>query len=212
MKTTDIDWHYIKRSSLIFLATLVAALSIWGLVFWKSHAYYKDYTSVENKIRQKKNSIRTLKSNINLIKINQAVYWHLSQRQAINQEHRLQWINQYRLASQKLKLHDARYKILPQVTSSEITLSGHHNVKLRKSQMKITLQVLHEADLLRLFAQLDKAPGVYHASSCELSQLKKSIKPDPDQKNFSVACDLDWFTFMVKLNPSAPGRNNVAEH
>lgn len=191
---------------------MVAALSIWGLVFWNSHAYYQDYTSIENKIREKKNAIRTLKSNTNLIKINQAIYWHLSQRQAINQEHRLQWINQYRLASQKLKLHDARYKILPQVTSEQITLSGHHNVKLRKSQMKIQLQILHEADLLRLFTQLDKAPGLYHASSCELAQMKISIKPDPDQKNFSVVCDLDWFTFMVKLNTSTAGKNNVAEH
>ena len=113
----------------------------------------------------------------------------------IGHEARLDWIETLRAASRRLGLPELRYSIRTQERLQtdfpvETTALGVY-----RSLMELHLGLLHEEDLLGLFALMDReARGLYSVSSCRVRRAGAQLVYLPAAVNLQAMCVLDWFS------------------
>jgi len=128
-------------------------------------------------------------------------YTALQQQGFVGTERRLEWVEALRAADRKAGLHGVQYKIEPQESSLHPAVSGTIAQRLRRSTMRLTLGVTHEADLLEFMDVLkEQGVGVFSVNSCALSALQIG-QPEPGKANLSAECEIDWLTVAARQEP-----------
>jgi hypothetical protein len=128
-------------------------------------------------------------------------YTALQQQGFVGTERRLEWVEALRAADRKAGLHGVQYKIEPQESSLHPAVSGAIAQRLRRSTMRLTLGVTHEADLLEFMDALrEQSVGVFAVKSCALSAVQTG-QPEPGKANLNAECEIDWLTVAPRQEP-----------
>lgn len=133
------------------------------------------------------------------IKQKAALFQALQARGIIGDERRLDWVELLREVRERHRLFAATYEISPQ---QKIDSAGGFD--FRTSTMRLQLPLLHEEDLLRLFADVQQqASALIVPAECAVSRLPRGGDRDaaglPPQ--LRAECSLRWIT----VAPSKPG-------
>ena len=130
----------------------------------------------------------------------------LGRQGVVGPEQRLNWIETLGQAGPELGLPRLEYEIgRRQALRADYGLdyeldhgSGRAAYRLYKSELRLSLGLLHEADLLRLFDYLDRhAKGHYTARACRLQRPAGAIPIAPEAANLAVDCRLEWLTLNL---------------
>jgi len=191
--TFEIDWQYIKNNLIILLITTALSLTI-ALVSTLYHSsYHSDFVKLDQQVKQLYMNIKAAKDEASLIRTYHPQFKTLIEKGLIEKEHRLKWVSAFQLKTNSMKLRIAKYQITPQ-RKIDHPILGNTAVELYSSKMKISVHLLHEYDLLKLLTIFDSTPGIYHLSSCKLSQPNATISFVKGVSNFIANCELDWYT------------------
>lgn len=199
----DIDWPYLKVTALWFLVSALITTSCWYASY---HYMNTNHTALKKTQRENSNirhQISVTKKDAHTIRQFQGAYNLLIKGGLIGNEHRLSWISSLRAISSQLKLKSSRFQLTPRTTAEPQLIRTDGLLKVHKSRMKISLELPHEVDLLRVLAALEKQPGYYSANYCSIKRNTRKIILLANATNFTVLCDLDWYSFNAKNNNGA---------
>ena len=205
MNRQDIDWPYIKIAGLWFIACTVVTSSLW----YASHQYMTTHYGTLQKTRHDNRNLRRQISQakrdaVTILKYKDS-YTRLLQQGLIGQEHRLSWISRLRAVASRLKIKSARFRLTAQTRVPPGLVNTGGLLELGKSRMKLSLDLAHEQDLLRVFAALRKEPGYFSVNRCTIKRNSARIVIAASASNLAVQCDLDWYSLN---RPGSTGENH----
>jgi len=199
MKREDIDWSVLRGALVGFvLCTAVggalaggghALLKAKQLEFARNNAQFQGvsgkYLAVDEEEKQIKKYFPR--------------FLELYHGGIIGREERLNWIETLRDAGERLHIPSLNYEIRSQGTFAPTFPLGLGRYQLYSSEMSLSLQALHEGDLLRLLQLLDtRAAGLYAIHSCSMNKTTPVIDVSSGSKgNILVQCDMNWFTIKL---------------
>ena len=102
-------------------------------------------------------------------------------------------------AGERLRIPSLNYEIRSQGTIAPSFPLSLGRYQLYGSEMTLSLQALHEGDLLRLLQLLDtRAAGLYSMHACRINKTGQVINTaSGDKSNIAVQCELNWFTIKL---------------
>jgi hypothetical protein len=122
-------------------------------------------------------------------------YRQLEKLGFVGQEHRLNWVEGLRAANEKAGLFGVDYQIGAQEPFPYLAKGDPLGDRVRRSQMKVALGLVHEDDLMRFFGALAaQHPGLYTLNGCSIDRVAKESAPAARQRNLTANCDLSWMT------------------
>ncbi|MET0217651.1 MAG: hypothetical protein ABW205_06965 [Burkholderiales bacterium] len=124
-------------------------------------------------------------------------YEKLQREGVVGEEQRINWIDGLRLANIQSELFGVDYQIGVQQPYGGVGEFDAGGIKLRQSVMKIRIPLLHEGDLLRFLARLEKQRvGLFTVNKCSLERTGTASASPRYQPNLSAECDLAWITLI----------------
>lgn len=198
MKSRDFDWTVLRTP----IVMLVIVLSISGAILVSSHVF-KNQMQLEHQDKQRQfNSISSQYLEVdNQERLIADYYPHfieLYSQGIVGRERRLDWIDALRQAGERLKIPSLRYEISAQSESKEALQVNLGRYALRASTMKLKLDMVHEEDLTRLLATLDRvAPGIFTVSECNLARKDREVRIAEGAVNVTAECELIWFNLRL---------------
>lgn len=205
MTFKDIDWPYIKTASLWFLASTLVMASCW----YASASYMKNkkdiLTLAERQNKNIRRQISLTKQDIVTILRYRDDFHNLQKDGLIGDEHRMAWVSGLQNIAANLKIKSAKYRLSAQKEAQPNLINTHGLLKVLVSRMKLSLELPHEADLLKVFSALKQQPGHFDPSNCTIKRSFAKIRLLPDASNLMVSCGLDWYSLNTN---SAKGVKN----
>lgn len=194
MTLTKKDWKKLQQA--IIALVLAIALGV-GLVFYTmqiSQTSMAEKQAQESQLaqaRQKFQSAGMEKSTINQYL---PQYQALIKEGYIGEEKRIEWVDTLRNIHQQEKMFSIDYTIEKQEPYTPSFALNLGALKLRKSVMKINLNMLHEDDILTLIDSLKATkPSPFIVRSCVVTQNTPTIEQKLNA-NLTAECELDWLT------------------
>ena len=196
------DWHKLRGALVgLGLALLAAALASAA-----SYYFYREARAEfsHNKAQFEAARARYLRlgEQAALLTAHYPAFAALSRQGLVGPEQRLNWIETLGQAGPELGLPRLEYEIgARQALEADYGLDhgpGRSAYRLYKSELRLSLGLLHEADLLRLFDYLDRhARGHYTVRACRLQQPAGAIRIAPGAANLAADCRLEWLTLNL---------------
>lgn len=116
-------------------------------------------------------------------------------------ENRLLWLDSLDVIRIKHKIPKLNYVISPRKKydyKDELIKAKGLNVSF--SDIKLTMSLMHEADLIYILKDLENIkPSIHLVNSCELKRISKGSGSNlrSAQPNVDAICHIKWFTFKV---------------
>ena len=195
MARAEFDWSALRGAALLLAAVCVISGGLlWGsrhfagLMENEYRHHHQDFLKVSAKyiaVGDEEQVIRTYLPQ----------YEELAQRGVIGPERRLDWTEALRGVSEALKLPSVRYDIHPQQLYNLDAPTRSSRFRVYASRMELTLDLLHEEDLLRLFHGLyNRATGLFTVEECTLRRVAASQELDVHRPRVNAKCTLAWTT------------------
>ncbi|GMQ89290.1 MAG: hypothetical protein BMS9Abin09_0762 [Gammaproteobacteria bacterium] len=195
MKRFEIHRIELRQPALALLgALLVSATLVWGSdAFRDTRERYLD-TARSNLDTVRTDYRRAIEAD-NILRTSQQRYRELQQRGFIGDEPRLLWIESLRNSGHANRLYNLQYSLKQQrpLTLSDLDYTEYY--QLYTSPMSVQLELKHEVDLIRFFAELDhERPAIYRLRGCTLKPMFESGDIAFDKANVAATCDISWYT------------------
>lgn len=200
------NWRELRGA----LAGLGLALLAAALASAASYYFYREARAEFNHNQAQFEAERarylTLGEQAALLTAHYPAFAALGRQGVVGPEQRLNWIETLGRAGPELGLPRLEYEIgRRQALQADYGLdyqlghgSGHIAYRLYKSELRLSLGLLHEADLLRLFDYLDRhARGHYTVRACRLQRPAGAIQIAPEAVNLTADCRLEWLTLNL---------------
>ena len=199
MKLAEIDWRILRGALAMLLIAL--ALGIGMLVgsyyFWTEKQQF--LTKSERSLRDIKVKYTTIDDEERIIEEYLPLYQELESKGIIGREQRLNWIEILREASRELKLPQLRYSIQTQSRYEPDFPVETGAFEIYASVMQLNLGLLHEGDLPRLLAVINRdAVGLYSVSKCAIERQGREFARQATVANLTANCALRWFTIRQR--------------
>jgi len=195
MDLFEFDRQTLKRpAQLLGFALFASACLIWcGEVFRAEHQQHLNLARSDlNSIRSE---YRLAVEAGEIIHTYQQRYQQLQQRGFVGEEPRLLWIESLRSTGQRNHLYSLQYDLRQQRSLHLAGLEGGEHYQLHASHMQVQMELAHEVDLLRFFAELDREKAaVYELRGCSLSSTFNGDQVAMEKANVTASCDLAWYT------------------
>jgi hypothetical protein len=125
-------------------------------------------------------------------------YNSLLAQKVIGDEQRLDWLEGLEKMRQQGSVLDFQYTIAPQQSYTPAPPLDAGNFKLSRSSMSMKIDLLHEEQLLRLFADMrGKLKGWFMLDGCSISRTGT----DDEMAPLKAECTGGWFTMKNKNAP-----------
>lgn len=113
-------------------------------------------------------------------------------------ERRLDWVETLRRIKEQRRLPGMEYEIAPQrPLDPKALISGGYS--FLASPMKLDMLMLHENDLLGLFADLSRqVDALVSVRQCAIERLPGTPQ-QPNTPLLKAQCEIDWITLQEKL-------------
>lgn len=194
MNPRDLDWHYLCQGLTGPLVLLFVGAMLWGA----STVYRTSLTDNLDTERQSLAGLEQERSNLTSRREARrqfaAVYDQLQADGVVGGDQRLIWVQNARDAGDALGLPYLRYTTSPQRAFKAPWLVPGVSAPVAVSVMELQMGLVHEQDLLRMFAQLRESPGLFQVQSCALERLGQGTTPEPGKANITGTCQLAWFS------------------
>ena len=193
MERSELDWSVIKVSVIIFILVLIVSIAMVS----GSWMFKKDMLSQykRNKLRFTSVSQQYLAvdEDERIIRKYYPEFIELYRRGIVGREHRLNWIETLRVASEHVKLPGLTYSISPQKKYSPGFSVNLGKFSLYSSTMKLNINMLHEGDLSRLIKDMNEhAEGIFTVTECNFTRPNKDLIESRDAVNIRADCELQW--------------------
>lgn len=124
----------------------------------------------------------------------------------VGEEKRIEWLDALRNVHDQSRLFKVDYMIDKQSAFKTTLPLDLGPFVLYKSMMTISLDMLHEGDIITLLVGLnDKAHAPYILRQCEIRRLTNQLRTDVMQPSFQAICELDWITLHEPLTNAVGG-------
>lgn len=185
----------VKRTALILLVVAVISAALW----WASEQH--KMTRITG-LQQARNALNVARDQYRLaveaggiLRTSHQRYRQLQQRGFVGDEPRLLWVESLRTTGREHHLYNLQYSLRQRQAVQLSGLESTEHYQLYASTMQLQLDLAHEIDLLRYFADLDRRrPAVYQLRSCTLKPLLTEKGIALDKANVNAICDLVWYT------------------
>lgn len=198
MNRPDLDWAYLMQGMLPRLALCGAALLAFGASQWLR----ADYAGRAEQERQQLDSLEQQRLELG-VRVQarrqfEERYRELDAAGIVGEEQRLAWAQALRDSAGALRLPYLRFTALPRQPFEAPYLVPGVAAPVMATVMELQAGLVHEGDLLRLFARLrDEAPGLMTVTGCSLELVGSEAPPQPDRANISSACQLRWYSIPL---------------
>ena len=198
MKFSKADLPILKWSLGAFLLSLVVAGSLISL----SEAYLAQSQKEREAAQKQLTDARTLLIAAQSDQENMSAYAQeynaLSAQKVIGNEQRLDWLEGLEKLRQQGSVLDFKYTISPQQIYAPQPPLDAGNFLLHRSSMTLQIDLLHEEQLLHLFANMQKQiDGWFMLDGCTISRTGKIDELAP----LKAECTGGWFTMKNKSSP-----------
>ena len=195
MSLSQQDWRKLRNP----IIGLGAALILVGLLISFADQYRKQHEAnlltqqnLLNQARQKYQSSGLEKDTIMQYL---PAYNDLLATGFIGEERRIEWIESLRQIHHQYKLFSIDYSIRLQENYKTPFLPNLGNFTLQRSVMKLSLDMLHEGDLLTLLDGLQEQPTPFIVRDCEITRpIGAVINTKNVSANLKAVCEIDWLT------------------
>ena len=198
MTRDELDWSVIKFPTIIFIVVLLVSVAlIYGSWTFKEDMFseYKKNKAMFTAISQQYLGVD---ENEKIIRQYYPEFIALYKKGFVGREHRLNWIETLRAASERVKLPGLTYDISPQEEYSSEFSANLGRFALYSSTMKLNISMLHEGDLSRLIKDMNEhAEGIFTITECRFIRTSKKLIEKRDAKNITADCELQWINIRM---------------
>jgi hypothetical protein len=196
------------RNPLILLMIIVAAgvAAIYYLDL-SLVAARRDFAQQTNQMREARTRLQRSGDEKQIIVRHLPAYQNLERIGFIGEEQRLNWVEGLRLSNQQTQLFGIVYQIGPQQPYPYSADLNPGQLSIHQSLMKISFNLLHEGDLMRLLTTLGKqGAGFFSVNQCQMERSSTIVAPGSAvryQPHLRGECELAWITLTAPLSPTA---------
>lgn len=152
----------------------------------------------ENQLREARSRFQRSGDERDLIVRYTPPYEALRKQGLIGPEQRINWLDALRTTNQQTRLFGVEYQVSTQQAYPYAQELNAPKLGMAQSLMKLSLQLVHEGELLRFFRQLDaQGAGAFDINECVMERASPADAPLGAQPNLRAECELAWIT----LNP-----------
>ena len=126
-------------------------------------------------------------------------YRQLSVGGIIGDEDRLGLIERIGQVRERYRLYPIEVEIAPQISVAALPSGeSQSGPSLHASEIHLSLNLLHEGDLVRLLESLDQGRGLMVAKACAIERLNPGSNSSvpPLTENLNASCRLFWITLQ----------------
>lgn len=195
-----IDWRFLKSTIIIFIVALVLSIVfvLSGLEF--EAVKQNEFNIVRNSLQANHTKYQKLVEDIDLMQLYTQTYSEFKKTGLVGDERRLSWIETLESVNDVLKLPRLSYDLLPQEGFDRPKLKADSNIEINSTPMRLTVNLLHEEDLLALFEGINgKIDNLFTIDSCALSRtggITSELKTKDE--NLTANCLMRWVTVNAK--------------
>ena len=198
MTRDELDWSVIKFPTIIFIVVLLVSVAlIYGSWTFKADMFseYKKNKAMFTAISQQ---YLAVDENEKIIRQYYPEFIALYKKGFVGREHRLNWIETLRAASERIKLPGLTYDISPQEEYSPEFSTNMGRFALYSSTMKLNISMLHEGDLSRFIEDINEhVEGIFTITKCRFIRTSKKLIEKRDAKNIIADCELQWINIRM---------------
>jgi hypothetical protein len=198
MKHSVIDWSVLRASIIVLVISLAfsSVLLIGSFYFQKS--MQAEFDQHQSRFLSISNRYLAIDEEERLIREYYPEFVDLYNRGIFGRERRLDWIETLRASGEIIDIPSLRYEISSQSEYQQALPVNLGRFKLYSSTMRISMDMLHEGDLLRLLDALNRMQsGIYSVSDCSFSQRGPLNLEDTRRGNITSSCNLHWFNIKM---------------
>ncbi len=194
MRREDIDWPVLRGAISIFFLSMLACSFLIGGSWYFKNKMLAQFTKDKNQFQAISGLYLAVDEEERLIREYYPVFVDLHKKGILGYEQRLNWIETLRASGEHIKLPALRYEINSQSQFTPDFSINTGKFQIYSSSMKLSLDLLHEGDLLKLLDDLDKmALGTYNVSKCKLTRKNETVQQNITSGNIAAECELKWF-------------------
>ena len=200
MRRSDLDWRYIRRYTLLPIATALVAAGAMFAGMWLQGDQQSLYVQISVNQDAMHEDYDALVIRRRLVDRYHRRYDQFHDLGFVGRESRLDWIETLREASTDLTLPRVSYAMEPQlkvVAPVESILAGD-DIQIHLSRLQLEMGLVHELDLLRFFDELQqKAPGLIKVDHCDLTWQAESPAKAVVGPNILANCSILIFSVVT---------------
>lgn len=189
--------------SVLVTVALVAGAAIYFTHMRVTHVQ-QDLVAQEKELKEARTRLQKSGEEREVILRYRGGYEQLTKAGFVGEEKRINWLDALRVANQTADIFGVEYRISVQHPYQFAAQLAPGQLSLNESQMRLTLRLLHEDDLMRFFNSLSaQNAGLFSLDQCVLKRLG-AAGTIRYQANLTAECDISWIT-AVPMAPQDKG-------
>lgn len=196
MRLEKQDWHKLKAPLLVMIAVIIIVTAMFGFARYFDMQQQQALQNQQNQLNAARQRYQSSGMEKDMITRYLPQYQALITKGFVGEERRLEWVEHLREQHQAHKLFGIKYSVSQQEKYSPAFAGNLGGFILNRSVMKLELDMLHEADLLRLTEALNtEASTPFMLRDCEINRLNPGSQFGSElSANLHAQCELDWLT------------------
>lgn len=190
------DWQKLKTPLLVMIAVIMMVALMFGFARYFDMQQQQALQNQQNQLNAARQRYQSSGMEKDMITRYLPQYQALIAKGFVGEERRLEWIEHLREQHQAYKLFGIKYSVSQQEKYSPAFTGNLGGFTLNRSVMKLELDMLHEADLLRLTEALNTETSTpFMLRDCEIIRLNRGSQFGSElSANLHAQCELDWLT------------------
>lgn len=191
-----------KYNMLLASSVVVVAAVIICVVFYQSYDEKNEYyTALNNKLEKESQRFTKLDDISQVVAEYEEKFNSYSPVKRFENENRLYWLDVLNKIRSKHKIPKLSYNISTRKRYDyKDGIIKDRGLPVFVSNIKLTMSLMHEADLVAVINSLKKIKDSIHlVSSCQLKRVatNKNNSINATGPNIGAVCNVKWFTFKV---------------
>jgi len=198
MKFPKEDFPLIRNALILLAAAIVLSISgIAGSAYLRE-LMQKNKIADQKQLTEARSRLEQVREEEQQIRLYHAKYLKLAKQGILDQENRLEWIENFGQALEKHQLFALDYQIdTQQPIQTDATLASG-NLALYGSTVKLSFSLLHEEDLFNTLNDLrERNRGFSLLRECTLTRTEKNPSPLVSPR-LKAECTLLWLLLKPK--------------
>lgn len=190
------DWQKLKTPLLVMIAVIMMVTAMFGFAQYFDMQQQQALQNQQNQLNAARQRYQSSGMEKDMITRYLPQYQALITKGFVGEERRLEWVEHLREQHQAHKLFGIKYSVSQQEKYSSAFSGNLGGFTLNRSVMKLELDMLHEADLLRLTEALNTETSTpFMLRDCEINRLNPGSQFGSElSANLHAQCELDWLT------------------